>query len=111
MAKGKKTGGRRKGILNKRTVAKREELALATDAGISPLDFMLNRMRDETADPQERLDAAKAAAPYVHPKLASIEHKGNEDSPAAVELRWGPISPFDEFLRDAIASSKADPDQ
>jgi hypothetical protein len=35
-------------------------------------------MRNEMAAPSERLDAAKAAAPYVHPRLASIDntHRG-----------------------------------
>jgi len=29
----------------------------------------------------ERMDAAKAAAPYVHPRLAAIEHGGNAEKP------------------------------
>ena len=34
---------------------------------------MLSVMRDETADTSVRLDAAKAAAPYDHPRLTTIE--------------------------------------
>jgi hypothetical protein len=34
---------------------------------------MLKILRDETADPLRRDDMAKAAAPYVHPRLSSIE--------------------------------------
>ncbi|WP_332823273.1 hypothetical protein [Stutzerimonas kunmingensis] len=37
---------------------------------------MLQIMRDEAADEAKRLDAAKAAAPYVHPRLAAVEHSG-----------------------------------
>lgn len=37
-----------------------------------PLEFMLKIMRDESADRAERLDMAKAAAPYVHAKLSAI---------------------------------------
>jgi len=39
-----------------------------------PLDYMLSVMRDEQADTATRLDAAVKAAPYVHPKLATIDH-------------------------------------
>lgn len=41
--------------------------------GITPLEYMLKILRDETADPLRRDDMAKAAAPYVHPRLSSIE--------------------------------------
>lgn len=37
-----------------------------------PLEFMLQIMRDPGADRTERLDMAKAAAPYVHAKLSSV---------------------------------------
>lgn len=30
-------------------------------------------MRDEELDRQQRVDAAKAAAPYIHPRLASVD--------------------------------------
>lgn len=76
MAKGKKTGGRRKGSLNKKP--SKDTLAAqvaekAAEAGLMPLDYMLNRLRDEKADPAERMDAAKAAAPYVHRRLVATD--------------------------------------
>jgi len=37
--------------------------------GITPLDYLLDRMSDVTAEHAERLDAAKAAAPYIHSKM------------------------------------------
>ena len=70
---GRKTGGRKKGIPNKATAAKAQAIAAS---GKTPLDYLLEVMRDELAALPDRIDAAKAAAPYVHPKLASIEHKG-----------------------------------
>lgn len=74
MALGRKTGGRSAGTPNKATAAK----AAAIEAsGLTPLDYMLSVLRDETADEVRRLDAAKAAAPYVHPKLSNVEHKGD----------------------------------
>ncbi len=69
-----KTGGRKPGIPNKATAAKAAEIAAS---GLTPLDYMLNRMRNEQLDEPERFEAAKAAAPYVHAKLAAVEHKGD----------------------------------
>lgn len=48
----------------------------AAEGGLMPLDYMLEVLRDVKAEPSARMDAAKAAAPYVHAKLASIEHRG-----------------------------------
>ena len=65
-----KTGGRQKGTLNKRTAATLEAIAAS---GTTPLQYLIAVMRDETNDPAVRLDAAKAAAPYCHAKLANVE--------------------------------------
>lgn len=56
------------------------------EEGVTPLEFMLNVMRSDPPDGLEgnalvqamamRFEAAKAAAPYVHPRLAAIEHSG-----------------------------------
>lgn len=58
------------------------------EEGITPLEFMLNVMRSEVPDGLEggalvqamgmRFEAAKAAAPYIHPRLAAIEHTGKD---------------------------------
>jgi hypothetical protein len=40
-----------------------------------PLDYMLGVLRDETEDKGRRDEMAKAAAPYVHPRLASTTTK------------------------------------
>ena len=115
MAKGKKTGGRTKGVPNRATAARQEQIAAE---GATPLDVMLENMRfahehaaevlakvmslePEGETPGEGLDAfrellrfrqiaedcAKDAAPYVHPKLASIEHKGSKENPLTVLLQ------------------------
>jgi hypothetical protein len=97
MATGSKTGGRKRGTPNKATAAKAAAIAAS---GLTPLDFAIATMRryaakaeaweqiadDETATPSERaeagktareytqfaMDAAKTAAPFVHPKLTAI---------------------------------------
>lgn len=62
--------GRKPGAIRKATAAAQ---AKAAETGILPLDFMLDHMRNPEAPMSERLDMAKAAAPYVHAKLSSIE--------------------------------------
>lgn len=42
---------------------------------------MLKVMRDPKADSGRRDDMAKAAAPYVHPKLANMQHTGRNGGP------------------------------
>ena len=71
---GPRSGAGRKGGSPNKASAQRQAEVAAT--GITPLEYMLAIMRDETHMPDVRLDAAKSAAPYVHPKLASIEHSG-----------------------------------
>lgn len=70
MAKGWKTGGRMKGTPNRATAAKAAEIA---SSGLTPLDFLLSVMRNENEDPDRRLEAARSAAPYVHPRLSAID--------------------------------------
>lgn len=64
--------GRKVGSLTTKT---REIAEKAADGGLMPLEYMLQRLRDETLDSDARFEAAKQAAPYVHPKLSSIESK------------------------------------
>jgi hypothetical protein len=45
-------------------------------AALSPLDYMLQVLRDPEAGPAERKWAAEKAAPYLHPRLQSVEHGG-----------------------------------
>lgn len=68
---GKRSGaGRKKGTVNKRS----QEVAAAVVAtGELPLAYMLNVMRDVSADMSRRDEMARAAAPYIHPRLASID--------------------------------------
>lgn len=77
---GKRPGaGRPKGTRNKRT---QETIAKAEAAGMLPHEFLLAVSRGEAVGDyqptfDERLEAAKAAAPYYAPKLAAIEHSGD----------------------------------
>jgi hypothetical protein len=77
-----KTGGRKKGTPNRATAAKAAAIAAS---GLTPLDFMLEVMRDPGNNLETRLTAARSAAPFVHPKLACVELSGNDGGP--LELR------------------------
>lgn len=78
MAVGRKTGGRTKGTPNRATAKREREIA---KSGLTPLEYMLKVMRNERADASRRDDMAKAAAPYVHPKLAAVQHTGAGGGP------------------------------
>ena len=85
MAGGKRPGaGRKKGSRNKASAAR--ELAI-TARGLTPLAYILSIVRDETAKTELRNDMAKAAAPYVHPRLAAVEHTGTDEKYATPQ-RW-----------------------
>lgn len=88
---GARTGaGRKAGTPNKATAERQQAVA---ESGLTPLDYMLSVMRDEDKQFDVRLEAAKAAAPYVHPKLASVEHKGDAQNPVAMMFQWLPSQP------------------
>ena len=84
------------------------------EGGITPLEYMLQVMRTEPREDMEpreymatfmlRFEAAKAAAPYIHPRLAAIEHTGKDGealSPPILNVVIGSGS------KDADASPEA----
>lgn len=42
-------------------------------AGQTPLEFMLNIMRNENADSRDRQRAAEVCAPYLHPRISPLD--------------------------------------
>ena len=88
--------GRPKGSKDRqpRHTAASKQVRTAKLGGIMPLDVMLAAMRAAWAvalkepDEMKRLELmrvahglAAAAAPYCHPKLASVQHSGSQASP------------------------------
>ena len=61
--------GRKPGTINRFS---KDLLEKASQSGLLPVDYMLGVMRDESLDTRLRIDAAKAAAPYVHQRLSAI---------------------------------------
>lgn len=102
--------GRPKGVKTRMTILRENAFAKAMKGRKTPLEFLLGVMESESASASERIDAAKAAAPYVHKRQPlAIENSPN-----------GPFRVFDvvklagmtevelETLRNLIG--KAQPD-
>jgi len=70
--------GKPKGSTNK---ALREAREKAAAGGLLPLDYLLQVMRNADVEEARHIDAAKAAAPYIHPRLATTVIEGNSDKP------------------------------
>ena len=66
---GERRGGRKKGTPNRASAARERRVQ---SSGMTPLEYLLNIMRNPKIPRSERTDAAKAAAPYSHPRLAAI---------------------------------------
>lgn len=62
--------GRPKGKLNRLAMEKAGEIA---ESGQLPADFLVAVYRDESLDMKLRVEAARAAAPYLHPRLSTSE--------------------------------------
>jgi len=71
-----KTGGRKAGTPNKRTVERQRAIEAIKASGRDPISFFADLLRNEAAPLELRFQAAKELAPYVHAKLASVESRG-----------------------------------
>lgn len=87
---GARTGAGRK--VGQATAKTREIADKAIEDGVTPLEFMIAIMRDEGATRAERLDMAKAAAPYIHPRLSAIE-AAVKVTEQVEEVRWSIVDP------------------
>ena len=98
---GRRAGaGRPQGAATKRT---REVANAAAANGLTPLEYMLRLMRDEKVEQSVRLDAAKSAAPFVHPRLSATTIRGDANEPLMLGL-----SSADE-LRAKVRGDNASP--
>jgi len=68
---GKRTGaGRPKGAVNQRTRTYQRNIE---NSGMTPLEYMLRVMRNSRAPAKRRDWAAATAAPYIHPRLQTVQ--------------------------------------
>ena len=86
---GKRTGaGRPRGVT---AGTKHERLEKMLGKGTkTPLEYMLNILNNKATSPEKKMWAAEKAAPFVHPRLASVDQKikGDGDEPVAIEVKW-----------------------
>jgi|SRR5215469_4012506 len=65
----------------------------ALNTGQSPLDFLLEVMRDTRNNVAVRMFAARSAAPYVHARLAHIEPRPADGADARIVFIGGVLAP------------------
>ena len=70
---------------------------------MSPLDYMLSILGDVNQDQVDRMDAAKAAAPYCHAKLQSIQVQ-------EIPYDGDPNTITTEFLASIVAGASSSHD-
>lgn len=99
-----RTGGRKKGTPNKFNARLRAEL-IGRD--ISPLEYMLEVMRDPTADKERRDRMAIAAAPYCHPRLQTMTVTGADGGALKTETKVDLSGLSTEALRAALQIAEA----
>ena len=88
---GKRQGaGRKVGAVTKKT---REVAEAAATSGLTPLDYMLSILRDDTQPAKMRFEAATAAAPYCHAKLAAVTVGGDPNAPLCVVTKIELVAP------------------
>lgn len=86
--------GRKKGVAAQKSVEVANKMAAI---GISPLEVMFAKMRAEQVElpngtkthvTDDMFQAAVAAAPYSHAKLAAVQHSGDQDNPVGFIFKW-----------------------
>jgi hypothetical protein len=113
---GERRGGREPGTPNKKTALVNAAFDAATsNPDLSPLDFLLEVMRDSSLLPDWRIKAALAALPYVHTKPERAP--ATDPAPSARQIEGGsdsdPLSEAIEafqrgdYYRGRIERSKA----
>jgi hypothetical protein len=89
---GKRAGaGRKPGSLGRKTRAIAER---AVNEGLTPLEVMLADMRDPKLSRAERFEAAKSAAPFMHPRLSTVDATVSDKTLPSVEaVEWVVVRP------------------
>lgn len=70
-----KTGGRKKGTVNKVTAQRAAQIAAS---GLTPLEYMLKILRSKKSSDDAKMWAAEKAAPYCHHRLSTTELTGKD---------------------------------
>jgi hypothetical protein len=89
---GKREGaGRKAGAATRKT---REAADFIASLGLTPLGYMQGVLEGTLAYDEHKAWAAEKAAPYVHARLAAVEHSGPGGGPLQVqEVEWTIVDP------------------
>ena len=87
MAKGRKTGGRRPGSVNKVTAEFRDVISSLLEANRDNYKTWLADVAQN--DPGKALDLVSKLAEYAAPKLARMEHTGKDGGAIVVKAATG----------------------
>ena len=115
MAEGKKTGGRQAGTPNKATTEARQAIATFVNGNAHRLTEWLDKVadgvRNEEGDfvvppnPAKAFDMFQSVVEYHVPKLARMEHTGNDNSPLVIEHN---VNVFGELLKSLKMQRQAE---
>lgn len=105
-------GGKREGAGRKVGSRLQKTAVIAhrlTEEGQTPLEYILSVMRDPLQPSEVRLDCAKAAAPYIHPRLAMVHNKVETDAAAMSreQVRSALLGAF-EMAKEIHAQNEAE---
>ena len=82
----KRKRGRPKGSFSKASKAQIDRVT--SDGGLSPLEYLASIYQNAAEDQKLRIEAAKAAAPYVHARLASTDVKAALSAREVSQEEW-----------------------
>lgn len=98
----KKTGGREKGVLNRKTESLIE---ICEREGLNVFEALVRIAKDPINEPKLQFDALKELAQYLYPKRKAIEHSGPDGN--AIQLEFNPYKDMsEEDLDKCLAQGK-----
>ncbi len=108
---GERRGGRQKGTFNKSTVERQLRatagLKAAAETGELPLDVLLRCMRGDKTVSDRMFEAAVAAAPYLHPRIAVMAVQTVSEPDPVAEARRAQVRA--EMIASPQALARAEP--
>jgi predicted nucleic acid-binding Zn-ribbon protein len=115
MAKGVKTGGRKKGTPNKSEIRLRQELEAAraklgnVEKPLMALDLLQQVYRDQSHELTLRLQAATKAIPYETPALATHKHDASETLTKTAQMFQAAAQTLDEKVNGILIAVRSVP--
>lgn len=97
---------RPKGSKNKRAAL---IVAKVAESGLTPLEYLLSVYQNDGNPESMRIDAAKAAAPYVHARLSNVEMAVTDETRKPEELTDAELANLAASGSKGVATPKGMP--